>query len=164
MDNRLLYQSASIGGLVSALMDTIPYLNLINCFCCIGIALGGVVSLFYYRSKSPSEPEEFTMPGLVHIGLLTGLIGAVVSFILHYFVYTIIGNWEIEVIKNLMENLDELPAMWDQLYADMEDGKYDGFAGPMILVRSLILFPIFTFIGTLIGNKFVNRGKTNLEA
>lgn len=155
MDSRLLYQSAVVGGIVAALMDSLPYIKLINVLCCIGIAFGGFAAFYYYRSQSPNEPEEFRLSGLVHLGLLTGLFGAIASFIAQYIVYKMAGNWDIELLKNMMENLNELPPMWDELYQEIDSGKYDAFAGPMILVQSLLVFPIFTFIGVLIGNKFL---------
>jgi hypothetical protein len=49
--------------------------------------------------------------------------------------------------------------MWEDIYKDLTTGKYSGFAGPVILVQSLILFPIFNFIGVLIGNRFLGMSK-----
>lgn len=164
MDNRLLYQSALVGGVVSALMDSLPYVKFINVCCCIGIALGGFAAFYYYRSQSPNEPEEFHLGSLVHLGLLTGLFGAVASFIIHYIVYKMVGNWDIEFLRNMMDNLDELPPLWDEIYEELESGKYDGFAGPVILVQSLIIFPIFTFLGVLAGNKFLGNAFKKPEA
>ena len=68
-----------------------------------------------------------------------------------------VGNWDIEFLKNMMERLEEFPPFWDELYDELESGKYDGFAGPIILVQSLIVFPIFTFIGVVLGNKFLGN-------
>ncbi|MEJ2054662.1 MAG: hypothetical protein P8X42_12150 [Calditrichaceae bacterium] len=157
MDNRLLYQSAIFGGVISALMDALPYIKLVNVFCCIGIALGGFAAFYYYRSHSPNDPEEFSLAGLVHLGLLTGLIGAVAGFVAHYIVYKLVGNWDIELLKNMMDKVNELPPIWDDLYGEIESGQYDGFIGPAILVQSLMIFPVFTFIGVLIGNKFLGN-------
>lgn len=164
MDNTLLYRSATVGGITAAVMDSIPYLNFINCLCCLGIALGGVAALFYFRSQSPYEPVEFSKPALLHLGLLTGIIGAIATFILHYIVFKIVGNWEIGFIKNLMENMDELPPFWDEFYTELESGRYDGFTGPIILVRSLILFPLFTYLGVLLGNRFLPGKEPPMQA
>jgi hypothetical protein len=155
MDNRLLYQSAIIGGIIAALMDSLPYIKFINACCCLGITLGGFAAFYYYRSQSPNDPEEFRLGGLVHLSLLTGIFGAIGSFIAHYIVFKMVGNWDIEFLRNMMEKLDEVPPLWDEMYEELESGKYDGFAGPVILVQSLIIFPIFTFIGVVLGNKFL---------
>ena len=157
MDNRLVNQSAIVGGVVAALMDSLPYIKFINACCCLGIVLGGFAAFFYYRSQSPNEPEEFRMSGLVHLGLITGIVGAIASFIAHYIVFKMVGNWDIEFLKNMMDKLEEFPPLWDELYEELESGKYDGFAGPIILVQSLIVFPIFTFIGVVLGNKFLGN-------
>ena len=162
MDNRIFYQSAIIGGLVSAMFDSLPYIKLINALCCIGIILGGIVSFAWYRYHLP-EVGKFTAGTLVHLSLVTGLIGAGLSFVLHLIFYQMVGNWEVGFIVNMMDNLEEIPPLWDDIYTDLTTGKYDGFAGPVILVQSLILFPIFNFIGVLIGNRFLGMTKSGEE-
>jgi hypothetical protein len=157
MDNRILYQAAAVGGFVTGLIDALPYVKLINVFCCIGIVFGGFIAFYYYRSQSPDIPEEFRLADLVHLALMTAIFGAVISFALHYIVYKMVGNWDIELLRNMMDKMDELPPMWDDLYTELESGKYNGFAGPAILVQSLLVFPVFVFIGTVIGNKILGN-------
>ena len=158
MNNRIFYQSALIGGVVSALIDSMPYIKLINALCCIGIIFGGIAAFAWYRYHFP-EVEKFSLGELVHLSLVTGLIGAGMSFILHFIFFKILGNWEVGFIVNMMDNLEEIPPMWEDIYKDLTTGKYSGFAGPVILVQSLILFPIFNFIGVLIGNRFLGMSK-----
>ena len=48
MDNQRIMAAGFVGGLVAAVLNSIPILNFINCFCCAGIMLGGAVALVYY--------------------------------------------------------------------------------------------------------------------
>ena len=157
MENRLLYQSAFIGGVTAALIDALPYLNFINCLCCLGIAFGGIIAVFYYRLNSEDGNETLPMPLIVQLGLMSGLFGAVMSFAFQYIVFLIMGNWQIELMKNLMENMDEIPVVWGDLYDDLQNEEFQTFAGFAILIRSLIIFPIFTFIGALITNRLIDK-------
>ena len=71
MSNRIFYQSAIIGGFISALFDALPYVKLINALCCIGIIFGGIASFAWYRMHLP-EVDKFKLGELVHLSLVTG--------------------------------------------------------------------------------------------
>ena len=155
MDNQKIYHAAILGGIVAALTDALPVLNFINCLCCIGIAAGGSAALFYL--KGLEQDKIFTMPELVQIGLLTGLTGAFFSFGFHYIMFKMIGNWQIEWALNMLDNMEEIPALWDELYEQLQAPEMQGFAGLSILIRALIIFPIFTFLGALFTNRLFLR-------
>ena len=57
----------------------------------------------------------------------------------------------------LMENMDEIPTIWGDLYDDLQNEEFQTFAGFAIFIRSLIIFPIFTFIGALITNRLIDK-------
>lgn len=82
---------------------------------------------------------------------------------MHYIVFQFYGNWQIEWIKNMIENLDEIPPMWDSIYEDLKSPEFQGFAGGTILIRSLILFPLFTFLGALLTNQSLVK-KARIES
>jgi len=155
LDNRILIQAAIIGGLVSTLTDVVPLLNLVNCFCCVGIASGGAVALLYLRAQGVDR--IFTLPELIMIGLYTGIAGAFIDFAFQYLVFQILGNWQIEWIRNVMEGMEEIPPVWEDLYEQLQSPEMEAFAGAAILVRSLLLFPVFTFIGTVVTNQIVQK-------
>lgn len=157
MNNQETTHAVLLGGMVAALSDAVPYLNLINCLCCIGIAAGGAVSILYL--KSLDRERIFVLPEIIQIGLLTGLAGAFFSFAFHYVMFRMIGNWQIEWLTNMIENMDEIPPIWEDLYTQLQAPEMQGFAGMSILIRSLILFPVFTFLGALLMNRvLIKRG------
>jgi len=152
-DNTLYYQSVVLGGIVAALTDALPLLNLINCFCCLGIAAGGAVAVFYYQRYLPPDGPMLSTPLAVQMGLTAGIVGALAAFVLHYMMYQIMGNWQVEWILNTIENLDDVPPLWEEMYEELQKEEYQTFAGWAILIRSLILFPIFTLSGALISRR-----------
>ena len=156
MQKQGYYQAVILGALVSALTDSIPLLSFVNVFCCIGIASGGFVTLWLLHRQNP-EKEYFTTPEVIHLGLLTGIIGAFLSFVFQYIVFLWIGNWQVQWLLNAMNNMEELPPLWEKMYEELQRPEYQGFAGVAILVRNLIIFPIFTFLGALITNKIFIR-------
>jgi hypothetical protein len=156
MNNLRLKQAAVLGGITAALTDAVPFLNLINCLCCLGLAAGGVVAVLYLYSND-SEKQTFSLPELIQIGLWTGITGALFAFVFHYIVFQILGNWQIEWIGNMIENMEEIPPMWEDIYQELQSPEMQGFAGMAILIRSLILFPVFTFLGALFTNRVLER-------
>lgn len=155
MEKQHVYQAAIIGGFFAALTDSLPFLNLINCFCCLGITLGGALAVRYLRQHA--NQAEFSRAELVHVGLLTGIFGAFASFFLNYLMFLLWGNWQIQWITNMMDKLDELPPLWEKLYEEIQKEEYQGFTGFAIFIRAMLLFPVFTTIGALIGHRIFSR-------
>jgi len=153
MDNKYFYQAAVAGGLVSAFTDAMPFLNLANCLCCLGIASGGIVALLYL--KKYSGVPFFTLPEMIRLGLVTGIIGAFISFGFQYIVFQLYGNWQIEWIKNMIENMQDVPPLWENIYEQINTPEYQSFAGFSIFIRSLIIYPLFTSLGALITNQIL---------
>lgn len=154
MDNRLMTQAAILGGLVAAITDTLPLLNLINCLCCLGIALGGVTAVMYLRANGV---QSLNMPLLIQLGLMTGIAGALIDFAFQYLVFSMLGNWQIEWLRNIIENMDEIPAGWESIYEKLQSPEFQSFAGWGIFIRSLIIFPVFTFLGALITHQWIRK-------
>jgi len=119
MDNQQVITSSIIGGSVAALLTAIPFLNFVNCFCCIGIMFGGAVGLFYYDRSI--QFQDLISPALaITLGIGSGLAGAFIALLIEWFIYLNFGNWELDFLKNLLENLDEVPPVMDDMISDLE--------------------------------------------
>ena len=148
-----------IGGVVAGALNSIPILNFINCFCCLGIMLGGAVALVYYDHSFLKR--DYINPALaVTLGIASGLIGAFVSLFFDYLIYINYGHWELEFMQNLMDNMDEVPIMLDELFNELEDELRYGFIWGSILLRNLLLMPVFCLIGALITRVFLNKSRS----
>jgi hypothetical protein len=76
VDNKQLFLSALVGGLVMAILWSVPGLNLINCLICAGIWLGGIVAVWFYRRQTG---QMVTGGQAAVIGAVAGLIGAILG-------------------------------------------------------------------------------------
>ncbi len=164
MDNQKIFSAAVVGGLVSAVMFTVPFLNMINCFCCVGVMLGGAVALLYYDRSFVSH--EYISPAIaITVGLASGIAGAFISLLIKLLIYSMFGDWELEFLKQLINGMDEIPDMFDEMLYELEKETNKGMHFGRILVeliRNLIILPVFSMCGALIARIFINKNK-NIE-
>jgi hypothetical protein len=158
MDNQRIIASGFVGGLVAAAMNSIPILNFINCFCCAGIMLGGVVALVYY-DRSFTMREYINPATAVTVGITTGLFGAFISLGIDYIIFLNFGHWEIEFMYDLLEAMEEVPSALEDMIYELEQELEGGFIWGSILFRNLLLMPLFCLIGALIIRVFINKNR-----
>lgn len=165
MENQRLLNSAIVGGTVSALLFTVPFINLINCFCCAGIMIGGVIALIYYDQSF--EIKEYISPAIaLTVGLVSGIAGAFIAVFVDWIIFIVFGNWELELVKILNENLSEFPEMaeaMEEVLYEMEIEASKGFYIGRVLIeflRNIIIIPIFSVAGALIARLFLNKNRS----
>ena len=162
MDNQRIITAAFVGGWVAGALNSIPFLNFINCFCCAGIMLGGATALVYYDKTF--EIKEVISPAVaVTVGIASGLFGAFISLGIDYFIYINFGNWEIEFLQNLIDHMDEIPTELDAMIYELENEMGRGFIWAAALFRNLLLMPVFCLIGSLIMRLIINKNRQSLE-
>jgi hypothetical protein len=78
MNTRSFIISMLIAGGIIGVLANLPVLNIINCFLCIWVWLGGALAVFFYRQFQRSDP--YLSPGQgAGLGALSGLFGAFVG-------------------------------------------------------------------------------------
>jgi len=158
MDNQRIITAGIVGGFVAGALNSIPVLNFINCFCCLGIMLGGAVSLFYYDRSF--QMQEYINPAIaVTIGISSGLFGAFISLFIDWIIYVNYGHWEIEFMQQLIDNMDEVPLVLDEIFYELEEELKSGFLWGSILLRNLLLMPVFCLFGSLITRVILNKNR-----
>jgi hypothetical protein len=158
MDNQKIIMAGIIGGTVAGALNSIPVLNFINCFCCLGIMLGGAVALFYYDRSFLMK--DYINPALaVTLGITSGLFGAFSSLFFDWIIYLNFGHWELELMQSIMDNMDQVPPVLDEIFYELEDELKDGFIWGSILLRNLLLMPVFCLIGSLITRVLLNKNR-----
>lgn len=158
MDNQRVMSAGFIGGLVAAALNSIPFLNFINCFCCAGIMLGGAVALVYY-DRSYTEREYINPAVAVTVGITAGLFGAFISLGIDYIIYLNFGHWQIEFMYDILEAMDEVPAALEDMIYELEQELEGGFIWGSTLFRNLLLMPVFCLIGSMIIRVFINKSR-----
>lgn len=78
MNSRSFILSAVIAGVVIGFLANLPVLNLINCFLCVWVWVGGILAVFLYRRFQHGELDLTAAQG-AGLGALSGLFGAFVG-------------------------------------------------------------------------------------
>jgi hypothetical protein len=156
------YRAALFAGIVIGLVSSIPGLNLINCCCCAGIILGGVLAVYLYQKDMETGMPPLEASDGVTLGVLAGVVGAFVAVIFDLLVFAIIGPVSMEFVQRILESVIEKmeesgsisPAMADEFMEQIEQSFEESktFAGILTnLFFTLIIYPIFALLGGLIG-------------
>ncbi len=143
---------ALYGGIIMALVSTIPIVSFINCLCCAGILLGGFLAVLFYKNSLPPDAPPLNSSDCMILGLYAGLIGAVIGAFLSSLFLAIFGNVTGEMIQNLISGMN-IPIPEESLRKLQESTATSvtvrGFV--IQLVTSLVVNSIFGMLGGVIG-------------
>ena len=154
----MILSAGFVGGLVAGTFNSIPVLNFINCFCCLGIMLGGAAALMYYDRSEPTR-DYITPAVAVTLGISAGLFGAFIALAIDYIIYINFGHWQLEFMRDIFENMEDMPAEMDDIIYEVERELEMGFIWGIALLRNLLLMPVFCLIGSLITRALLNRNR-----
>jgi hypothetical protein len=163
-------RAALLGGLIVGAISGLPGLNFLNCCCCAGILFGGAMSVYLYRQEFTDQMPPMESSDALVLGIIAGIIGALITTFLSAMVSLILGPMETEMVRNLVEKIGQklensgsippgtMDDLRDKLELAMKEGKTIG--GILrSLVYALILYPIFSMLGGLIGYGIFGKKK-----
>ena len=135
--NRLA-QPALLGGLVVGVLSALPIVYLGNC-CCLWILSGGAAAAYVLQSnqREPITPGDGALAGL-----LAGLLGAVIHFVLSIPIDILVGPWEQRFGMRLIEMTNN-PQMREMVTRSMEEGAQGGMAFLIARRFGVLLFMLF---------------------
>ena len=147
---------ALIGGVVLGLLSAIPFVNWVNICCCLWAILGGMLASYLYIKNSPKPANAGD--GAV-LGVLAGLVGGIVSFVLGVPIQMLAGAAINGILIGFVEGMN--PSQAEMLRQQMLAGQT--IAGAIIngLVSAVFLF-IFSIIGGLIGVPIFEKRKGDM--
>ena len=145
-------QPALIGGVALGVASAIPILNCLNCACCAIAIGGGFLAAFLYLKDQPPTAEAPYGDGAL-LGLMAGVIGAVVATVVSIPFQLLQGAIGFKPdLSQLEEQLGDLPPeAADFLRSMVEGGGFSVMAILMAFFFYLVLFSIFAMIGAIIG-------------
>jgi len=97
-------QPALIAGLIIGVVWAVPFLNLINLCCCLGVMAGGAFAASLLIKRSPALPVS-SGDGAV-VGLLAGLVGAAVHLVLGVPINLVFDQAGFSVVRSIFESLN----------------------------------------------------------
>lgn len=138
MDTKFFLITSLIVGGVTAVLSSIPFVSAVNCLLCGWFWIGGIFGVWLYRNFTK---VTLTTGRAAVMGLVAGLIAAVLTTLLGF----IFRGGTIPITPEQMAQLEEVMGESAQIFADPTSMLLIG------AVFSLILYPIFTAIGGMIG-------------
>lgn len=151
---------------IMVILSSVPLLNLVNTFCCMGIILGGFIGVTYYSKQLISNNLLLTQKDSILIGLLSGIISAVINTGVTLVISMFSKSNPIAEAMDMMSQMGkEMPpeAMQIMEKLSQEFTKF-GFSPTLIIVTfimNIILYPLFGMLGSFIAYQIYK--KKNLQ-
>lgn len=154
-------QPALLAGLIIGVVWSIPFLNVINLCCCLGVMAGGALAASLLIKRSPVLPVS-SGDGAV-VGLLAGLVGAGVYLVLGIPIGLVFNQTGISVVKGIFATLNNPEinrAMDDAIRNAQSQGLGERLLGALVgwFITSIISVG-FSTIGGLIGVAIFEKRK-----
>lgn len=153
-------QSILLGSAVVAVLST-SYLSFINCLCCLGVIAGAMVAVWHYTQTNQLtiKPGE----GAV-MGLMAGLIGAVIALVLNYILMQIGIRHDAALLNAMLDMFQDSlpPEQYDELVRQRDEpttlGSYltSGMIGVAVSA-------IFGAVGGAIGAALFKKGAEPID-
>lgn len=141
---------ALYGGIIMGLVSAIPFLNLINCLCCAGIILGGLLAVYFYKSNFTPDTPPFTSGDCMAVGAIAGVVGAIVSTVFSLLFVTMFGDVTKEFLLEFLKDWDlpqEAIEGIEQAFAE----QTTAFSIVTNFLLALVIYPLFGLLGGVIG-------------
>jgi hypothetical protein len=142
------------GGLLIATIWSVPGLNLLNCFCCAGVLLGGFLAVLLYQRDQSPESGQLTRDECTQLGIYAGLISAVAGVVIQYVVMAMFGNVMIDVMMKIVERMNvDLPPEYFEMIEMAKASEQSLFSFILDIIIMGIMNTLFAFLGAMIGWK-----------
>ena len=139
---------AFYAGLITAGIQTIPGVNLINVCCCAGIILGGFLAVFFYTQQIELNENSLTQNDCMELAVWTGIISAVAYSLMSLIISLAFGNLALEIMLSILNNmLGEIP---NEMQILIEEAKVQEIT-IIRLFFSVIVSLIVNIIASIIG-------------
>jgi hypothetical protein len=149
---------ALYGGIIIAVVSTIPGLSFVNCLCCAGVMFGGLMAVYFYKNTLTPESSPLESSDGVQLGLLAGAFAAVIATVFGIIIQLMFGDVSSKMIMEFIERLSESGSIPPEAMDGIRQGIAQSMEGGLQFVQimiglviNIILFPIFGLFGGLIG-------------
>jgi hypothetical protein len=166
-NSSVYFRPALFAGLIMSVINFAPGLNLVNCFCCAGLLLGGVLAVVFFRMDLPPEQQMLNIDGF-YLGLWTGIFAAGFETVLDITIGPLIADVKFRMLENLMKKLlgnVQIPSdIMDQLSQAIAAAKRPALLDTLLsFFLIVIIYSIFTIFGALMASAFIQKRKANQQ-
>jgi hypothetical protein len=162
-NSSLYFRPALFAGLVLSVINFVPGLDLINCFCCAGLLFGGVLAVIFFKMDLPPEKPIMNIDGF-YLGLWTGIFAAGFETVLDITIGPFIADVKFQMIQNVIKRLFgnlQIPGdLMDQLTQAIAAAKRPALLDTLLsFVMTVVIYSIFTIFGALMASAFIQKRK-----
>ena len=162
--NVAYFRPAMLAGLILAVINFSPGLFLLNCFCCAGFFLGGVLAVVFYKMDLPEEQKIMNADGL-YLGIWTGIFAAGFETVLDLTIGPFVIDLKIAMVEGVMKAVlgsfqmpNDLSDLINQAIAET---KHPGLASTLVgFILGIIRNSIFTIAGGLLTTAVIQKRKS----
>jgi len=147
-------QPAVLGGVLIGVLSALPIVSAGNLCCCLWVLLGGAVAA-YLLQQNQSTPLSVGDGAIV--GMLAGLVGAVVGTVLTIPVLVMFGPLQAEYMARILDNPEIPPEAKQALGNFMPSGGVSVMWLMFTLFFSLVVDAIFGTLGGMLGALFFKK-------
>jgi Family of unknown function (DUF5518) len=136
-------QPALIGGLVMGVLSALPVVAAGNLCCCLWVVSGGAIAayLLQQNQSTPIQPGDGAL-----VGLLAGLVGAFVQFLIAIPVSILVAPYEREMLQRVLEMAGTMPPeMRDAI--ERYSGRDMEFGFGLLVLRRVVALVFGLFVG-----------------
>lgn len=155
-----------LGTFIITFISTMPFLNIINIFFCGGVIFGGYIASLNYSKKCILAGYEISYKDSAMIGILSGLLSAIIVSVLNLLVTMFSGVNPVTEAQGIMNSFfkDIPPEIQEKMNKISDEYTKYGFSrllAVFTLITNLIIFPIFSGIGGILSHAIaLNNQKT----
>jgi hypothetical protein len=150
MNHEGMLKPALVGGVLLGILSVIPVISAGNCFCCAWVIGGGILASYLYVKSSPLA---VTLGRGVAVGLLAGVIGAIVDTLFTIPLQILLSKFGMgagEQVRQMIGQVPQLPPeLRKALLSVVEGGK--GFGLALILMAALSKLVIYSLVAMMGG-------------
>jgi hypothetical protein len=153
MNQEAMLRPALIAGVAVGVLSALPGLGALNCLCCAWVVGGGILAASLCVKASPLT---VTLGRGVLLGLLTGVIAAVVDTIFSipvHFALTGVGMGPAEQLNQLFEEFPNIPSEYrEAIRAIFASGDGIGvFVLILVGLLKLVVYGLVCMLGGAVG-------------
>jgi hypothetical protein len=150
MKQEPMLKPALISGVLLGIASAFPVISAINCFCCAWVIGAGILAANLYIKTSP---HMVTLGSGAILGMLTGVIGAIVETLFAIPLYLLTrgsGSGLMEQIQQTMNRIPNIPPETRQLVESVFS-RSSGAGMLFIFLGGFVYIIIFGLVGLLGG-------------
>ncbi|MBI3399949.1 MAG: DUF4199 domain-containing protein [Acidobacteria bacterium] len=138
-------QPALVGGAVMGVLSALPLIYLGNLCCCLWVVSGGVVAAYVLQQNQagPIAPGDGAL-----VGLLAGLVGAGVHFVLAIPIDILMAPMERAMAQRFIDMTGSMSPEMRDMFDRMSGSNVELSVGIM-LIRRVVGFMLMLFIGAI---------------